>query len=145
MMKPETLRALLIDRQLGELPTDAAELLDAYVEAVPAARTEAETAARTLNTTRETVRCFPELAPAVEAETEIQITPIFYWFARAAALVAVAALVGWLGFRAGQSSVAVNKLTGVTKVADHRFDGLWAQYQVAYDSRRGTVVVSQEQ
>jgi anti-sigma factor RsiW len=144
MMKPETLRALLIDRQLGELPPDVAELLDAYVGAVPAARAEADSVAGTVTTTRETVRRFPDLAPKVEEETEIRVIPVFFWLSRAAALIAVAALAGWLGYRAGQSNALVDKPVVVAHVADHRFDGLWAQYQVAYDSRRGTVVVSQE-
>jgi anti-sigma-K factor RskA len=145
MMNPESLRALLIDRQLGELPPDVAELLDAYVEAVPAARAEADAVAGTVTTTRETISRFPDLAPKVEGQTEIQIIPIFFWLSRMAALVAVAALAGWLGYRAGQSNAPVNEPAVVAHAADHRFDGLWAQYQVAYDSRRGTVVVSQEQ
>ena len=144
MMKPETFRALLIDRQLGELPPEIAGLVDAYLEAVPAARAEADAVARTLHTTRETVRRFSELAPAVEAEAEVPVTSIFYWLARAAALVVVAVLAGWLGYRVGRSDVAVNKPAVVTQVAEHRFDGLWTRYQVAYDARRGAFVVAQK-
>ena len=144
MMKPETLRTLLIDRQLGELPPDIAGLVDAYLEAMPAARAEADAVARTLLTTRETVRRFPDLAPVVEAEAETQVIPIFYWLARAAALVVVAVLAGWLGYRVGRSDVAVNKPAVVTQVAEHRLDGLWTRYQVAYDTRRGAFIVAQK-
>ena len=38
MIKPETLRALLVDRELGELAPEVKELLDAYIEAIPSAR-----------------------------------------------------------------------------------------------------------
>jgi hypothetical protein len=148
-MKSETLRALLVDRELGELAPEFVELLDAYVAAVPAAQAEAHATARTVSATRETIRRYPDLAPTRETEAEIQIMTIIYWLAprlaRAAMLIAVAALAGWLGYRTGQSNTPVNKQAGVVQSAGHHFDGLWAQYQVAFDSRHGTVVVSQEQ
>jgi hypothetical protein len=149
-MNPETLRALLIDRQLAELAPDVAQLLDAYLDAVPTARAEADALARTVDTARETVRRFPDLAPTSEPEAESWITPVVYWLAprlaRVAALVAVAALAGWLGYRAGQgASLSRTTQTGAAvgaRVADNRFKDLWTQYQVAYDSRRGVVIVA---
>jgi hypothetical protein len=144
MMKPETLRALLVDREFGELPPEVSELLDAYLEVSPAARAEAEAAARTIGTARETVRRHPELAPTVEAEAEARVIPIFYWLARVAALIAVAALAGWFGYRLGQSSGPAKKPATAATAADPRFAGLWTRYQVAYDARRGTYVVAQE-
>jgi len=152
-MSPETLRALLVDRELGELAPDVAELVDAYLEAVPAARTEADAMARTVSAARDTVRHFPDLAPTSETEAEPQVIPIFYWLApwlaRAAALVAVAALAGWLGYRTGQTTGPSGPMQAggatATRVGDSRFTGLWTQYQVAYDSRRGAFIVATQQ
>jgi anti-sigma factor RsiW len=152
-MSPETLRALLVDRELGELAPDVAELVDAYLEAVPAARAEADAMARTVNTARETVRRFPDLAPTSEPVAEPQVVPIVYWLApwlaRAAALVAVAALAGWLGYRTGHTAGPSGPVQAggatATRVVDSRFKGLWTQYQVAYDSRRGTFIVATQQ
>ena len=142
-MKPETLRAFLMDRELGELRPDVAELLDAYLAAEPSARAECDVVARTIDTTRETVRRFPDLAPAAESETESKVIPIYFWLARAAAVIAVAAFVGWLGYRAGQANRPETK-PAVAQSVDPRYDGLWAKYQVAYDARRGTFVVAQQ-
>ncbi len=139
-MKSETLRALLVDRELGELPADVTELLDAYVAAVPAAQIEADATARTVLTARDTIRRYPELAPT--AETETGVIPVFLWLARIAAVVVVAAVAGWFGYRAGHAPV-----TGkvAPPVVESRVHGVWAQYQVAYDSRRGAFVVAQPQ
>ena len=153
MMKTETLRALLMDREFGELPGDVAELLDAYVAAVPAARAEADATARTVSTTRDTIHRYPDLAPTTEMEVESQITPIVYWLAsrlaRAAALIAVAALAGWLGYCAGHIAspdgrlqAAGNTGAAAPRVVDSRFKGLWTQYQVAYDSRRVAFIMT---
>ena len=129
-MKTETLRALLVDRQLGELPSDTAELLDAYIAAVPAAHTEAEAMARTMSVARETIQRYPELLP----EAEKKIIPIFLWLMRAAAVIAIAA-GGWFAFRAGKTA---------SPVVENHVKSVWAQYQVAYDSHRGTYVVVQQ-
>jgi hypothetical protein len=129
-MKTETLRGLLVDRQLGELPPDTAELLDAYIAAVPAARTEAEATARTVSVTRDTVRRYPELLP----EAEKKVIPIFLWLMRAAVVIAAMATAGWFVYRT----------TKTAPVVQNRAKPVWAQYQVAYDSHRGAYVVAQE-
>jgi hypothetical protein len=148
-MKPEVLRALLIDRELGELSPDVKELLDAYLEAVPAARAEAETSTRTLSVARETIRRFPDLARTGEAESEPNIVPmlpwLIPWLARAAALIAVAGVSVWIGYRAGVTDGGADKTAAVAHVADHRFDGLWTRYQVAYDTHRAAFVVEKQQ
>jgi len=157
-MKPETLRAMLVDRELGELAPDVAELLDAYLDAVPAARAEADAMARTVGTARETVRRFPDLAPTWETEAEPQVMPIVYWLlprlTRAAGLIVVAAFAGWLGYHAGQTAGSTAAMQAVqttgagavpTRVVDSRFKGLWTQYQVAYDSRRGAFIAAKQQ
>jgi hypothetical protein len=147
-MKLETLRSLLIDKELGELAPEAVELLDAYLAAVPEARSQADTVTHTIHTTRETVRRFPELVatPSI-TNTPSHIEVIRHWFAPslayAAALIAVAGIAAWLGFHAGVSRQNVDTKVTVTRAPDHRYEGLWAQYQVAYDSRRGAFVVAQ--
>jgi hypothetical protein len=148
-MNPETLRGLLVDRELGELAPDIVELLAAYLEAVPAARSEADAMARTVSTARETVRHFPDLTPTSEAEAEPRVIPMISWFApwlaRAAALVAVAGLSAWIGYHAGVSGSSSGRTEVVARAADHRFDGLWTRYQVAYDSHRAAFVVEKQQ
>lgn len=148
-MNPETLRGLLVDRELGELAPDIVELLDAYLEAVPAARSEANAIARTVGTTRETVRRFPNLAPTSEMEAEPRVIPMVSWLApwlaRAAALVAVAGLAAWIGYHAGVSGSSAGRTEVVARAVDHRFDGLWTRYQVAYDSQRAAFVVEKRQ
>ena len=149
-MKSETLRSLLVDKELGELTPDVVELLDAYVTSVPEARSQIDIVARTVHTTRETMRRFPELiaTPSTTNATP-RIEVIRRWFAPslayAAALIAVAGIAAWLGFHAGVSKQGVDTSVTVTRAPDHRYEGLWAQYQVAYDSRRGAFVVAQRQ
>ena len=128
-MKTETLRALLVDRQLGELPPDIAELLDAYIAAVPAARAEAEATAHTMSIARDTVRRYPELL----SEAEKKIAPVVLWLLRAAAVIVFVAAVGWHIHRTNKPS----------SVIEARAKSVWVQYQVAYDSRRGGYVVTQ--
>jgi hypothetical protein len=130
MMNTETLRALLMDRELGELPPDIRELLDAYVEAVPAARAEAEATTRTVSVARDTVQRYPDLLPAAETK----VIPIFLWLMRAAAVIAIVA-AGWFVYRTGKTA---------PPVVESRVKGVWAQYQVAYDSHHGRFVVAQQ-
>ena len=150
-MNPETLRGLLVDRELGELAPDIVELLDAYLEAVPAARSEANAMARTVSTARQTVRHFPDLTRTSETDTEAEprvipmVSWLAPWLARAAALVAVAGLAAWIGYHAGASGSSSGRTKVVARAVDHRFDGLWTRYQVAYDSHRAAFVVEERQ
>jgi hypothetical protein len=147
-MKPEILRALLVDAELNELPPDVEELLDAYLQAVPAARAEVDATTRVVSVARETIRRFPDLAPTSNTKTEPEIAPIIYWLtpwlAHAAALIAVAGLSLWIGYRAGSSGSGVGKTEAVAHAVDHRFDGLWTRYQVAYDPHRAAFVVEKQ-
>ena len=101
-MKSETLRSLLVDKELGELTPDVVELLDAYLTAVPEAQAEADAMTRTVETARETVRRFPELAATPTTTATLRTEVIRHWFAPslayAAALIAVAGIAAWLGF-----------------------------------------------
>jgi len=156
-MKPETLDALLIDRELGELPSDVIELLDSYLQLAPPARRQAEVMARTVGTARETLRRFPELARGTEVQSPPNVTPpaqwLAPWLARAAVIVAVAAVGGWLGYRAGINSSSVesarpNETSGAQTVASRQGGAdrkdLWARYNVAFDRHRGTFTIAVE-
>ena len=147
-MKPEVLRALLVDRELGELPPDVRELLEAYLEAVPSARAEMKATAGTISVARKAIRQFSELTPKPESAEEGQVVSILPWVApwpvRVAALIAVAALAGWFGYRAGAPGNVANT-QAVARATDHRFDGLWTRYQVAYDTHNGAVIVEKQQ
>ncbi len=156
-MKPETLNALLVDRELGELPSDVTELLDAYLELAPPARREADAMAWTVRTTREAVRRFPELAQGTEAHSPANVLPMVSWLApwlaRAAALAAVAGLGAWLGYRAGVSSIPRDDAHLIAAAGNRTVDSrqgspghkdLWARYEVAYDQRRGAFTVARQ-
>ena len=154
-MKPETLDALLIDRELGELPADVVELLDTYLELAPTDRQEAEAVSRTISITRETVRRFPELARGTEQPSPPNIISLAQWFtpwmARAAVVAAVAVTGGWLGYRAGTNSVSVQSArldrkpvaeTVVSRPTTADTRELWARYNVAFDQRRGELTIA---
>lgn len=156
-MKPETLDALLVDRELGELPPDVTELLDAYLELAPEARREAIVMAQTVRTTREAVQHFPELAQGTEVQHPSNIAPMVSWLApwlaRAAALAAVAGLGAWLGYRAGSGSVPADRARSAenpeVKMLASRQAGtgskdLWARYEIAYDRHRGAFTVAKQ-
>ncbi|HUJ11594.1 MAG TPA: hypothetical protein VL171_16395 [Verrucomicrobiae bacterium] len=146
-MKPEILKSLLVDRELGELTPEVVELLNAYLDHVPEARAEAQATARTVETARETIRRFPELAVTPATTPSSRSEPIRSWFvpslAYAAAAMAVAAVAGWIGFRTGISETHRDKTAIVARATDHRFEGLWTQYRVVYDSGHSFVVAQQ--
>jgi anti-sigma factor RsiW len=136
-MKTETLQGLLMDRELGELPPDVVELLEAYLAADPAARHEADAVSRTVRLARETVRQLPGPVGTGEENGTVPARAArsgHRWLALAAALAVAAGVAVWIGNRAGQ--------TGAPERAEQiRHPGLWAQYSVAYDARRGVSVV----
>lgn len=152
-MKPETLTALLMDRQLGELPSETLELLEAYLAATPAARAESEAIARTVCTARETVRRFPCSAPAAGSAPTRRRLPLRMLFshpslARAAAWIALAASGAGLGYVRGRAgshsapvSIAHSAPTGPAHSSRARFEGLWTRYQIAYDGQQRTFAV----
>ena len=148
MIKTETLRALLIDRELGELAPDVEELLDAYIEVMPSARAEVDATVRTVNTTRETVHRFPELAEPSPTKTAVRLELFRFLFAPslryAAALVLVSGVTAWVSYRAGVSKPSAEQSARVTPATDRRYEGLWAKYEVGYDTHRGAFVVAQQ-
>lgn len=157
-MKSETLRALLVDNELGELAPDTKELLEAYLAAVPAARAESESTRQTLSIAREATRAFPEMVYADRAVTERarrsrrddsadskswDIYGVIVQLIRAAALITVAVACWWIGFQAGVKDQGTSTQT-VSRPVDHRFENLWTRYQVAYDPQRGSYVVEKQ-
>lgn len=146
-MKSETLRSLLVDQELGELAPDVVELLEAYLATVPEARAEADAMAHTVHVARETVRRFPELVATPTATATSRVETIYPWFAPwlayAAVLIAVAWIAAWFGFQAGVSKTGVDRVVVAARAPDHRFEGLWTQYHIVYDSGRAFVVAKQ--
>jgi hypothetical protein len=158
-MKTESLHALLIDRELGELPAEAVELLEAWLAAHPESTTAVTSIRRTLETTQAAVRRFPELA-RVESNliafpaSRLRLLPL----ALAASFVVMVGAAAWLGFRAGQdnamnvaafvrkpqySGTLTSAATGVAQKA-LKSDGPWARYALASDPRGGLTVVRRD-
>jgi hypothetical protein len=147
-MQTESLQALLIDRELGELSSEAVELLEAWLaehadaaEAVPDIR-------RTCATARAAVRRFPEL---VRPEANLITWPPrrFRWvpLALAASLLVLLGGTAWVGFRAGRASrsetVATDHREAGIAPSDNavKYDRPWAQYRLVSDPRGGLSVI----
>lgn len=144
-MKTETLQALLLDRELGELSPEVAELLEAYLAEHPAALGESEAAVHTVNTMRETVRRFPHLVAVAEPPEGGRVVAVrswrYPWLLRAAALIMATSVAAWLGYEGGRSGTTPGNVAAGQKQGG-QFDGLWTQYQVAYDANRRPFVTS---
>ena len=147
-MKSESIEALLIDRELGELSPEAVELLEAWLSEHSEFFAEVSAVRDTLEVTRAAVRRFPDLArPDTEvgafARPRFRLVPLAW----AAAVVIMLGSSGWLGFRAGHESALrsagvqpqVPAAAAVAKAANNT--GPWARYALASDPRGGLTVV----
>jgi hypothetical protein len=85
-MNQETLRALVLDRELGELSPEASLLLDAYLSEHPEWENESRRTADLLRLASESTRRFPERGHAVPS-------PASSWHGVSTRLVAMAAAV----------------------------------------------------
>jgi len=159
-MKPESLQALLIDRELGELPAEAVELLDSWLAEHPGSATAVPELRRAIETTRATVRRFPELARAgaagESAATEsASLRPgggrwRLFPLAWAAAVLVLAGSTAWLGFRAGRLSSP--KEIGATGAGEGLAPaelpkpsaGPWARYALVANPSGGLTVVRRD-
>jgi hypothetical protein len=143
-MKSETLTALAIDRELGELPPETAELFDDYLRSHPEARREAEAMTDAVRAARDAVRRFPDLAPVAIARTGgIRIVGSGPWLARAAAAVLAVGIGVWVGRQTADPGAASARQDSGSRIADSGFnDGPWARYHVAYDARRGAYTLA---
>lgn len=136
-MKPETLHALIIDRELGELTPETVELLELHLARDAQARVEAERILASLELTREAVLRHPELArvPVVPAEKKIERKPRRYhfplWLARAAAVALLAGSLGFFAGRTGSSSVAEGGLAQPASTFNK--ESPWARYRMTFD------------
>ncbi len=100
-MKPETLEALLLDRAMGELSPEVAELLEAHLAGVPDAARQAGGLAAVVQQARQAV-ALPEEAPPPLATARLQRAQAawrrraFIWeTARLAACVILGLTLGW--------------------------------------------------
>jgi hypothetical protein len=158
-MKPESVNALLVDRELGELSAEAAELLDAWLAEHPQSAAVVPSLRRTVAATRAAVRRFPELAwPEPEptrarfglSTVRLPSGPRFKWvpLALAASLMFVIGAAAWLGFRAGEGSAllaAKEESPAPTLHANAaRSSGPWARYALASDPRGGLTIVRRD-
>jgi anti-sigma factor RsiW len=148
-MKPESLHALIIDRHFGELSPEAAELLELHLAENISARAEAERLLSTLSITRSALLAHPELARVAPAEVKSTPTAIkrvawLPWIARAAAVLAFAAVAATGGYLAGRSGDSNRDvvIASVASASSPPKSSPWARYQVNFDpSRNGMTVV----
>lgn len=150
-MKPESLHALLIDRELAELAPDSLELLEAWLAEHPESAASAASLRRTLETTSAAVRRFPELArpePNLIAfpAARFRLVPL----ALAASILLLLGGAAWLGYRAGQQSplkTAANRDTESATAPQPsvvKRDGPWARYALASNPRGGLTIVRRD-
>lgn len=138
-MNRQSLQALIIDRQFGELSPEDSKLLETLLETDSAAREEADRIRATLETAREVVIMHPELARIRESVIGRLPEPLeesWSWLARAAAILALAALSGFGGFLAGRVTPPVSLSTVVQPVSQPKTgtpveNSPWTQYRIA--------------
>jgi hypothetical protein len=150
-MKPESLHALLIDRELKELPPDTLELLEAWLAEHPESTAALAAVRQTLETTGAAVRRFPELArPELDTRAVPFRSPPLVPLAWAASILLLLGGTAWVGFRVGQDSapaVAVHKDSepaAVPGVSPARPDDPWARYALASDQQGGLTVIRRD-
>lgn len=144
-MRPETLTSLAIDRELGELPPEVAELFDAYAQEYPGARLEASAMGETIRVARDAVRLRADPAPVADVRHgRPRPGRRLLWVAQAAAAMVALGLGIWIGRETARERTAtVARNPPVRPDAGSRAEeGLWVRYQVAYDGLRGAYTVA---
>ncbi|MBE7499956.1 MAG: hypothetical protein HS113_06530 [Verrucomicrobiales bacterium] len=142
-MKPESLHALLTDRELGELSPEAGELLDAWLAEHPGAA-PAPDVCRLHDTVRMVFARFPELArPRPPAWRHSPCRRGWVALAWAASVAALLAGTSWVGFRLGQTSARPAATLGQREPlpAAKSAPSSWASYALVPDPRGGLNVV----
>jgi hypothetical protein len=169
-MKPESLNALILDRELGELVPEAAELLEAWLAEHPEANAHGQSIPAAFEAARlgldqlpQTTRAEAEagfataaFAPATVpvdksarfSTREARIVephggfrPL--WGALAAAFVILVGGSGWIGYQTGrQSAEASSLLNPATPLLTQSSPGggPWTRYVVRSDPRGGLTV-----
>lgn len=140
-MKPSSLHSLVIDRHLGELSPEAAELLDLHLSKDATARAEADRILHALTATQDAVMHHPELAhvtPPIEKTATAPARPNrawVPWLARAAA-VALACTAGFIVGRTDSRppDSAANSGNASPFAPDTpRKDSPWARYRMTFN------------
>lgn len=142
-MKPESLHALLADRELGELSAEAGELLDAWLAEHPDAAATPDVR-RVHDTVRRVFARFPELArPRPPAWRHSPRRRAWVALAWAASVMALLAGTSWVGFRLGQTSARPPVTLGQRDPlpAAAAAPSAWASYALVPDPRGGLNVV----
>ncbi len=154
-MKTESLNALLMDRELGELQPEALELLEAWLAEHPGDAASVPSIRRTLSTATAAVHRYPELA---KPEIPVRISRTYgfelpRWrlvpLAVAASVLILVAGTSWLAYLAGQSSAQNNvavqrpKLSNQTQLASKQPDP-WTHYALAPDRHGGLTIIRRD-
>ena len=145
-MNQETLRALVLDRELGELSPEASLLLDAYLSEHPEWENESRETAELLRLASATTRRFPERGHALP-------TPVSFWhgtsnrvLAMAAAVVLFAGLSLFTAYQMGRGQSLTAKSSPTSSpppqlAASSARDSMpWARYELQPTHRGYTVV-----
>ena len=153
-MKTDSLNALLIDRELGELAPETTDLLEAWLEEHPESAPLTGAVRRSLGVTRDAVRKYPELARPEAPLLEPRVTTSSVRRSRLVPLALAASILlllgggAWVGFLAGRdpalrtASVGqrASNATPAASAATTR-NNPWAHYVLAPDPRGGLTIV----
>ncbi len=132
-MKPEHLEALLIDRALGELSPEVAELLEDYLRGDPAAQREADRWMRCVADTAQTMSTAGPLRRPGPSDGADGRRAWRLRIAAAAVLLLVAAI-----------AIPLARLgTQPPSSPAESWAPPWATYDIAYDAARGGFTVAQ--
>jgi hypothetical protein len=119
-MKPENLELLLLDRALGQLPPETAELLEEHLRGNPSAATRASALAVTVSRARTAV-CSGAVAADAPLSGWARARRTARWRAwtaqgwKLAACVALGLMLGWSLRRPAHAPVAVASFTPATQ------------------------------
>jgi hypothetical protein len=137
-MKHETLEALVIDRELGELSPETAELLDAYLRLHPQSLDAANAMADTVREARTAVRKSPDLVPRPPRRIVGGARGMRRLAWAAAAVVGLGMGFAYVSARHPAPPAAP---PSVAHAPAHVLCSPWARYQVAYDTQGGAYTV----
>lgn len=145
-MKAESLNALLIDRELGELTPEAVELLESWLAEHPDEIQGADKLHETVRIARETLGHFPELGwPAPRVLSFGRSSPPLVPLALAASVVILIGTSSWLGFKAGRESreaqLPIQRESPAISKESLRESSPWAQYALASNPEGGLTIV----
>lgn len=133
-MNRQSLQALVIDYQLGELSPEIANLLEAHLAMDATAKAEADRILATLETARKTVLMHPELARITDpaaGRLPVSASGDRSWLARAAAILFLATLSGLGGFLAGRTGFSAVPSPGPqAKSAPPVENSPWTRYRI---------------